>query len=79
MEGGRLRQRINRYTIRWQSKGIFLFPLGLTDVHKPYYEAGMGIENIFKIIRIDAIWRLSYLNNPNIEKFGIRAGLQIIF
>lgn len=60
-------------------KENFLFPLGLTDVHKPYYEAGMGIENIFKIIRIDAIWRLSYLNNPNIEKFGIRAGLQIIF
>ncbi len=46
---------------------------------KPYYEAGVGIENIFKIIRIDAVWRLSYLDNPDIQKFGIRAKLQIRF
>jgi hypothetical protein len=59
--------------------GEFSFPDGLSDVRKPYYEVGVGIENIFKIIRIDAIWRLSYLDNPNIDKFGIRAGLQIIF
>jgi len=55
------------------------FPLGLTNVSKPYVEVGAGIENIFKVIRIDAMWRLSYLDHPNIEKFGIRAGLQIIF
>lgn len=55
------------------------FPLGLTNVSKPYVELGAGIENIFKVIRIDAMWRLSYLDHPNIEKFGIRAGLQIIF
>jgi len=55
------------------------FPLGLTNVSKPYVELGAGIENIFKVIRIDAMWRLSYLDHPNIERFGIRAGLQIIF
>lgn len=59
--------------------GEFVFPEGLSDVSKPYYEVGIGIENILKIIRIDAIWRLSHLDNPNIDKFGIRAGLQIIF
>lgn len=26
----------------------------------PYYEVGVGLENIFKFIRIDAVWRLSY-------------------
>lgn len=57
----------------------YIFPTGLMEVNKPYYEVGVGIENIFKIIRIDAIWRLSHLENPNIDKFGIRAGLQIIF
>ena len=55
------------------------FPEGLQSLNKPYYEVGVGVENIFKIIRIDAIWRLSHLNNSNIDKFGIRAGLQIIF
>jgi len=39
---------------------------------KPYVEAGIGIENIFKFIRVDALWRFSYLNHPNISKFGIR-------
>ncbi len=46
---------------------------------KPYWETGIGIENIFKILRIDAIWRLSYLDHPNITKFGIRFNLAIKF
>jgi hypothetical protein len=45
----------------------------------PFGEAGIGIENIFKVLRIDALWRLSYLDNPNIVKFGIRAKFQIDF
>ena len=39
---------------------------------KPYMEASAGIENIFKFIRIDAIWRLSYNYHPDITKFGIK-------
>lgn len=46
---------------------------------KPYMEAGFGVENIFKIFRIDFIYRLSYLNNPDIATFGIRGSLQISF
>ncbi|NND94740.1 MAG: carboxypeptidase-like regulatory domain-containing protein [Flavobacteriales bacterium] len=46
---------------------------------KPFGEAGIGIENIFKVLRIDALWRLSYLDNPDIVKFGIRAKLQLDF
>ncbi len=39
---------------------------------KPYMEANIGIENIFKILRVDAVWRLSHLDSPNISKFGVR-------
>ena len=46
---------------------------------KPYIEAGVGVENIFKILRVDFIWRLSYLENPNITPFGIRGSLQLTF
>lgn len=46
---------------------------------KPYVEAGLGVENIFKIIRIDFLWRLSYLENPNIARFGIRGSFQLTF
>lgn len=46
---------------------------------KPFAEAAIGIENIFKVLRIDFIWRLTYLDNPNIVKYGIRAKLQFDF
>ena len=46
---------------------------------KPYMEAGFGVENILKILRVDFIYRLSYLNNPDISKFGIRGSIQISF
>ena len=45
----------------------------------PYMEAGVGIENIFKLLRIDAIWRLNYLQNKNIPTFGILGSIQFKF
>ncbi len=49
------------------------------QVSMPYFEAGVGIENILKIFRINAMWRLSYLDHPNISKFGILGTMQIYF
>jgi hypothetical protein len=46
---------------------------------EPYMEASVGIENILKIFRVDALWRLSYLDNPNIDKFGFRTTFEIRF
>ncbi|MDQ6764215.1 MAG: DUF5686 and carboxypeptidase regulatory-like domain-containing protein [Bacteroidota bacterium] len=43
----------------------------------PYMEAGVGIDNIFHLIRIDAIWRLNYLDNPGISKFGIKGSIEL--
>lgn len=37
-----------------------LFPRGMGSVRKPYIEAGFGIENIFRLLRIDCIWRLTH-------------------
>ena len=39
------------------SEAAMLFPLGLSDVKDPYFEASVGIENIFKFFRVDAMWR----------------------
>ena len=43
----------------------------------PYLEMGVGIDNIFHLIRIDAVWRLNYLNNPGISKFGIKGSMEL--
>jgi len=60
-----------------------VFPGNLRSFERrPYYEAGVGIENIFKVGRVDAIWRMSHLNdrgNPHVAKFGIFASLFFSF
>lgn len=52
----------------------------------PFVEAGGGIENILKFIRIDAIWRLTHLKpeipgekQSDIPKFGIYGSIQLEF
>lgn len=61
------------------NKNILVVPNTFYSLNKPYSEVGVGIENIFSIFRIDAIWRLSYLDNPGISKFGVRGSLQFSF
>ncbi|NQV51791.1 MAG: carboxypeptidase-like regulatory domain-containing protein [Flavobacteriales bacterium] len=56
-----------------------VFPQDLFNLDKPYVEVGAGIENILKIFRVDALWRLTYLNNPDVVPFGIRTTFQIDF
>ena len=60
-------------------KQVMDFPENLHNVNQPYLEASIGIENIFKIFRIDATKRLSYLDHEDIEKFGIRVLVQFVF
>jgi hypothetical protein len=55
------------------------FPDNSGWLNEPYYEAGIGVENIFKVLRVDAGWRLSYLDNPDISKFGLMATLYLSF
>jgi hypothetical protein len=45
----------------------------------PYMEAGIGVENILKLIRIDALWRLNYLDNPQAGKFFVVGGFYFFF
>lgn len=41
-----------------------------------YMETGFGIENIFNIFRIDFLWRLTQLDNADVNKFGFRVAIQ---
>jgi hypothetical protein len=55
-----------------------LHPLGAA----PYWEAGAGIENILRFIRVDAVWRLTHLNdaqNPNVARFGVFVSFNFTF
>ena len=62
-----------------KNMNVMEFPEGLYPLGKPYFEAGVGIENILRILRIDAMWRFSYLDHDNIQRFGLRATMQFTF
>jgi len=47
--------------------------------HTPYMEGSVGVENIFKLIRVDVVKRFTYLDHPGISTWGIRARLKFDF
>lgn len=45
----------------------------------PYMEASFGVANIFKVLRVDAVKRLNYLDHPQAPNWGIRARIKVEF
>ncbi|MCI0922555.1 DUF5686 and carboxypeptidase-like regulatory domain-containing protein [Sphingobacterium rhinopitheci] len=50
-----------------------------TFTNEPYMEASIGLSNIFKILRVDYVHRLNYLDQPNVPNWGIRARFKFDF
>ena len=46
---------------------------------EPYIEGGIGIANIFSILRIDYVRRFNYLDHPEVDKWGILFSLKVKF
>lgn len=58
------------------------FPIGANPVDMtstPYMEVAVGIDNIFKILRVDYVWRLTYRNTPGVDHSGLRIALHFNF
>jgi hypothetical protein len=46
----------------------------------PYMEISAGLDNILRCLRVDYVWRLSYLNVPySIDRHGLRIAMHITF
>lgn len=66
------------------TEAYLLFPSGMSTLNKPYAEVGLGVENILKILRFDAIWRVTHRtrmleNAPNNQNFAINFSINIRF
>lgn len=63
------------------NRDLLLFPQKTftTERGKPYMEYNIGIENIFKLIRIDYVRRINYLYHPDIDKHGFRISFDLNF
>ena len=67
---------------RVDTDAVLLFPEGMSSVSKPYFETGIGVENIFKLLRVDAIWRLSHRNKrpgQDVQNFALNLSLYLNF
>lgn len=65
---------------------LFLFPTRdgrptsfVMDPKAPYMECSVGIHNIFKILHIDYVRRLNYLDHPDANKWGVRFMVMMTF
>ena len=80
---GTLTDKNNPY--KSNNPDLFLFPMrnGLPTSYvmgkTPYVEASVGIYNIFKLIHIEYVRRLTYTNMPGVQKDGIRFMILTIF
>jgi hypothetical protein len=60
--------------------GLFRFPENsYLMTEGPYMEMSFGLDNIFKILRLDYVWRLSYKTHPHTPNNGLRIKMQFSF
>lgn len=79
-------------TLRDENNGILgdstsgadmVFPVGMNKLDTPYVEAGVGLSNIFKVLRVDAVWRLTHRDKivdgvsvPHPNRFVVNLGFE---
>lgn len=60
--------------------GAGILPIeGLKTLETPYVEAGVGLSNILRILRIDACWRLTHRTEDPDRNFRLTFGFDIQF
>ena len=48
-----------------------------TKMKEPFVELGAGVENIFKIMSINWFKRMTYTDNPDVDKWGVRIAVHL--
>ena len=79
---GKLTDKNNPYM---GNKDLYLFPMRDGQVtsyimgETPYVEASVGIYNIFKLLHVEYVRRLTYTDIPGVKKDGIRFMVMMVF
>ena len=64
---------------QWDNKSIEVTPIDNRINRDPYVEVAYGIENIFKVLQVVAVHRITQLNTPGVRRFGIKIGMSVSF
>ncbi len=60
-------------------ENVMDYPSSLGPVKSPYTELGVGVTNLFKILRLEYVMRLSDTNKADIWKSGVRFRIEFNF
>jgi hypothetical protein len=62
------------------STDLYVFPANsYLMAEGPYMEGSFGIDNLFKVLRLDYVWRLSYRDHPHTPNYGFRMKMEFSF
>jgi hypothetical protein len=88
---GQLSDKNNPATLNYSDPNLFYFPGHFQadgtyeqntvrmNERTPYIEWRVGIHNIFKLVEIDYVRRVTYLHDPNTNRWGIRFKVRMTF
>ena len=79
LEQNRTNHRLYYFPGRFQADGSYQYLSHVMDPKVPYVEVIAGIHNIFKLLHIEYVHRLTYTDLPGIDKWGIRFMLRVKF
>ncbi len=64
------------------SNGLYCFPdmASATPMHgRPYTELSVGLDNLFRCLRVDYVWRATYRDTPGVDRNGVRIAFHMTF
>ena len=69
-----------------QDGSLYLFPVRdgepssfIMEHGKPYVELMVGVHNIFRLLQVDYVRRVNYLDHPGVHKHGVRLAVKLTF
>ena len=71
--------RLYYFPGHFNADGSFDYLSTVMDKKKPYVEVIAGIHNIFKLFHVEYVRRLTYLDDPDTQKWGIRFMFRLTF
>ncbi len=72
-------RRLFYFPGRFNADGSYAYTSSAMEGKTPYVEVIAGLHNIFKLLHVEYVRRLTYIDRPNVDKWGIRFMLRVSF
>lgn len=79
LEQNRTDEKLMMFPGHYRPGGVYDYSSSVMDPKRPYVEVCAGIHNIFKLLHVEYVRRLSYNDLPTANKWGIRLMIRTVF